>query len=225
MGCCNAVTRAPAMAKGLLVVCLMTTAAGVPPLCEAADPSVQHQSARHPAHRGRASQAHTPGARAQPVHVRSARERHNEHVSRTAEKPRPDLSGKQRFGKASFYADSFGGKPMANGVPMDLNGRNAASRTLPLGTQARVTNLETGKSATVVIEDRGPYVDGRIVDLSPATARQIGITKRKGISDVVVAPISVPQPDGTLKRGAAAQKGQPLREASLDSAGKSGARR
>jgi rare lipoprotein A len=129
-------------------------------------------------------------------------------------KPAPDLSGQRRIGIASFYADNFGGKPMANGAPMDLNGNNAASRTLPLGTKAKVTNLETGKSATVVIADRGPYVQGRIVDLSPATARKIGITRRKGISPVSVAPITVPQPDGTTKEGAAAHPSKPLREAS-----------
>lgn len=132
-------------------------------------------------------------------------------------KPKPDFTGKRRLGIASFYADNFGGKPMADGVPMNLDGNNAASRTLPLGTKAKVTNLETGKSATVVIEDRGPYVDGRIVDLSPGTARKIGITRRQGISKVVVAPISVPQPDGTVKLGAAARgSNAPLREATLD---------
>jgi rare lipoprotein A len=94
---------------------------------------------------------------------------------------------------------------MANGAPMDPRGNNAASRTLPLGTVAKVTNLETGKSAVVTIQDRGPYVRGRIVDLSPATAHKIGITRRQGISKVVVAPIAVPLPDGTVKRGVAAR--------------------
>ncbi len=131
------------------------------------------------------------------------------------DKLRPDLSGQQRVGVASYYADNFGGKTMANGAPMDLNGNNAASRSLPLGTKAKVTNLETGKSATVVIQDRGPYVKGRIVDLSPATARKIGITRRKGLSPVVVAPITVPMPDGSVKEGVAARESKPLREAAL----------
>jgi rare lipoprotein A len=89
---------------------------------------------------------------------------------------------------------------------MDPEGDNAASRTLPLGTTAKVTNLETGKTAIVTIEDRGPYVDGRLVDLSPATAAKIGITPRKGIAKVVVAPIAVPLPDGKVKVGAAASE-------------------
>src|SRR5450631_2066136 len=86
-----------------------------------------------------------------------------------------DRSGQKRTGKASFYADHYSGKTMADGTPMRLYSNNAASITLPLGTTARVTNLETGRSAIVTIRDRGPYVHGRIVDLSPATARKIGL--------------------------------------------------
>lgn len=131
-------------------------------------------------------------------------------------KPQPDLSGRKRHGKASFYAKMFAGRPMANGAPMDPDGNNAASRTLPLGTTAKVTNIETGKSAVVTIQDRGPYVKGRIVDLSPSTARKIGITRRKGIAKVEVAPIAVPMPDGTTKRGAASRDSKPTRLASAD---------
>jgi peptidoglycan lytic transglycosylase len=120
--------------------------------------------------------------------------------------PTPDTSARKRVGKASFYAKQFSGKPMADGVPMDPEGDNAASRTLPLGTTAKVTNVETGKTAIVTIEDRGPYVDGRLVDLSPATAAKIGLTPRKGITKVVVAPIAVPLPDGKVKVGAAASE-------------------
>ena len=93
---------------------------------------------------------------------------------------------------------------MADGNRMSLKGSNAASKTLPLGTTAKVTNLETGQSAVVTIQDRGPYVNGRIVDLSPATAQQIGITRKEGIAKVVVAPIAVPLPNGTVKLGDAA---------------------
>jgi rare lipoprotein A len=98
----------------------------------------------------------------------------------------------RQVGKASFYADRFAGRKMANGRRMNPNDDNAASRTLPLGTKARVTNLATGRSAIVTIEDRGPYVDGRIVDLSPATAQQIGLAKKQGLAPVEVVPIEVP---------------------------------
>ena len=119
-------------------------------------------------------------------------------------KPQLDRSGKRRIGKASFYARMFAGRKMADGNRMDPQNNNAASRTLPLGTTAKVTNLKTGKSAVVTIQDRGPYVEGRIVDLSPATAQQIGITQREGVTKVEVAPITVPQSDGSVKLGAAA---------------------
>ena len=119
----------------------------------------------------------------------------------------PDLSGCKRTGIASFYAKKFAGREMADGTRMDPNADNAASRTLPLGTTATVTNLETGQSADVTIQDRGPYVKGRIIDLSPATARAIGLDRRDGITTVVVVPIEVPLPDGGVKQGAAAGDG------------------
>jgi rare lipoprotein A len=114
-----------------------------------------------------------------------------------------DLSARERLGGASYYAREFFGRPMADGAPMNPRGDNAASRTLPLGTVAKVTNVATGKSAIVTIEDRGPYVKGRIVDLSPSTARKIGITPHIGVAKVVVAPIAVPLPDGRVKLGSA----------------------
>jgi len=103
-----------------------------------------------------------------------------------------DRSGSKQFGKASFYADRYAGKKMADGSPLQLYGNNAASLTLPLGTRAEVKNLETGKSAIITIRDRGPYVAGRIVDLSPATARLIGISRKQGLARVEVTPISLP---------------------------------
>jgi rare lipoprotein A len=103
-------------------------------------------------------------------------------------KPKLDLTGRTRVGIASVYARRFAGKKMADGTRMDPHDDNAASKTLPLGTEAKVTNLKTGQSATVTIQDRGPYVKGRIVDLSPATAEKIGITPKQGITKVEVAP-------------------------------------
>ena len=120
-------------------------------------------------------------------------------------KPKADLSGRKRVGKASFYARKFAGRKMADGTKMDPQDDNAASKTLPLGTTAKVTNIETGKSAVVTIQDRGPHVKGRIVDLSPATARKIGIARQDGVAEVEVVPVAVPLPDGSVKPGAAAQ--------------------
>ena len=114
-------------------------------------------------------------------------------------RPLLDRSGRKRVGKASFYARKFNGRVMADGTRMDPADDNAASKTLPLGTRARVTNLETGQSATVTIQDRGPYVKGRIVDVSPATAKQIGLEKSEGVAKVEVKPIELPLPDGRVK--------------------------
>ncbi len=113
----------------------------------------------------------------------------------TKQKPQLDRSGRTRVGTASFYGEKFNGKKMADGTKMDPNDDNAASTTLPLGTTAKVTNLKTGKSAIVTIQDRGPYVKGRIVDLSPSTAQEIGIARDDGVAKVEVTPIAVP-PNG-----------------------------
>ena len=126
-------------------------------------------------------------------------------IDPATDKPTPDLSARSRIGKASFYAKMFNGRKMADGTPMDPMGDNAASRTLPLGTRAVVTNLDTGRSAVVTIRDRGPYVHGRIVDLSPSTAQQLGITPRIGVAMVEVAPISVPLPNGSVRWGEGSQ--------------------
>jgi rare lipoprotein A len=110
-----------------------------------------------------------------------------------------DRTGRPRIGIASYYADFFAGRKMANGGRMNPRGINAASRTLPLGTVAKVTNLTTHRSAIVRIEDRGPYVQGRIVDLSPSVAHRIGITRHVGIAKVRVTPLRVPLPDGSIR--------------------------
>jgi rare lipoprotein A len=112
----------------------------------------------------------------------------------------PDRSGKKRIGIASYYHSMFSGRKMADGKRFDPDGINAASKSLPLGTLARVTNLETNQSAVVRIQDRGPYVDGRIIDLSPRVAQELGMT-HKGLAKVAVTPITVPMPDGTLRVG------------------------
>ena len=106
-------------------------------------------------------------------------------------KQRLDRSGKKRKGKASYYSRKFSGKPMADGTPMKPDSNAAASKTLPLGTRARVKNLETGKSAEVEIRDRGPYVPGRIIDVTPKTAEQLDM-KEDGVAPVEVTPLALP---------------------------------
>ena len=114
-------------------------------------------------------------------------------------KPKIDRSGKKQRGKASYYSRRFAGKPMADGTPMNPESNVAASRTLPLGTKAKVTNLENGKSAVVEIRDRGPYVEGRTIDLTPRTARELDFIE-DGVVPVEVVPIELP--DDSSKGGA-----------------------
>ncbi len=119
-----------------------------------------------------------------------------------------DPSGRKQSGRVSYYAQHFTNRKMANGNRFNPNGDTAASKTLPLGTTAKVTNVQNGKSATVKIEDRGPFAKGRVVDVTPKVADQLDIRK-EGVSEVVVAPIAVPQPDGAVKLGAGAAEASP----------------
>ena len=93
---------------------------------------------------------------------------------------------------------------MANGRPFNPNSNVAASRSLPLGTTARVENLENGRTATVKVEDRGPYAKNRIIDLSPRTAEQLGM-KQAGHATVRVTPIEVPERDARSGRNGTRQ--------------------
>lgn len=88
-------------------------------------------------------------------------------------------------GKASYYADKFNGKTTASGVTFRNSKKIAAHKTLPFGTKVKVTNLANGKSTKVVIQDRGPHVAGRIIDLSKKSARKIGIVEQ-GVGNVKI---------------------------------------
>ena len=79
-------------------------------------------------------------------------------------------------GMASVYSKDFDGKRTASGERYDSRALTAAHRTLPLGTQIRVTNLDNGKSVRVRVNDRGPHVSGRIVDLSSSAAAALGFS-------------------------------------------------
>jgi rare lipoprotein A len=88
-------------------------------------------------------------------------------------------------GKASFYADKFEGVPTASGEKYKHKKFTAAHKTLPFGTRIKVTNLANNKSVEVVVNDRGPYVDGRVVDVSKAAAEELGFLNQ-GLADVSV---------------------------------------
>lgn len=115
-------------------------------------------------------------------------------AARPARLQRPDHPGHRRVGMASYYSHRLSGRRMADGTPMRPESDSAASRTLPLGTRARVINLDNGRSATVTIRDRGPYVRGRIIDVSRSTARQLGMI-HAGVVRVEVTPLRSPHAD------------------------------
>lgn len=84
-------------------------------------------------------------------------------------------AGLSERGALSFYGNAFLGKRTASGEVFDPERLTMAHRTLPFGTRVRVTNLENQRSVEVIVNDRGPFVRGRIADLSPEAARQIGM--------------------------------------------------
>ncbi|PIE52506.1 septal ring lytic transglycosylase RlpA family lipoprotein [Candidatus Fermentibacteria bacterium] len=85
------------------------------------------------------------------------------------------VSGFIQRGAASWYGRQFHGRPTASGETYDMNDMTCAHRTLPFGTVLLVTNLDNGLSATVRVNDRGPYISGRIIDLSRGAASVLGI--------------------------------------------------
>lgn len=92
--------------------------------------------------------------------------------------PKPARIGKTETGIASWYGYPYHGRRSANGEIYDMEKFTAAHRTLPFDTWVRVKNLENGRTVDVRITDRGPFVRGRIIDLSRASARQIGMLGR-----------------------------------------------
>jgi rare lipoprotein A len=79
-------------------------------------------------------------------------------------------------GKASFYGGGFHGRPTASGERYDQNSLTAAHRSLPMGTRVKVKNLRNGREVVVRINNRGPYVKGRIIDLSTRAAKDLRMT-------------------------------------------------
>ena len=104
-----------------------------------------------------------------------------------------DVGIKDR-GVASWYGEQFHGKIAANGEIFNMDALTAAHRTLPLGSMVRVVNLTNGKHIRVRINDRGPYVNGRILDLSHAAAARLGMVDR-GISIIQLEVVGDHRPD------------------------------
>lgn len=99
----------------------------------------------------------------------------------------PDRS---TVGLASFYAKALHGRRTASGERLDRKAMTAAHRSYPFGTRVRVLNLANGKSVVVRINDRGPYVASRVIDLTEAAAKAIGMW-RKGVVSVRIEPLTL----------------------------------
>jgi rare lipoprotein A (peptidoglycan hydrolase) len=106
--------------------------------------------------------------------------------------PRLDQFQKIEIGHASWYGGNFHGKKTASGVIFDQSEFTAAHRHLPLGSRVRVTNLENDKFVDVEVNDRGPFAPGRIIDLSRAAARALGMLK-DGVTRVRIELLALPK--------------------------------
>lgn len=105
--------------------------------------------------------------------------------------PIPDASGFRQKGLASWYGREFHGRSTSNGETYDMYGVSAAHKTLPLGTVVRVENLNNGRTIKVRINDRGPFVRGRIIDLSYGAAKALGVVG-PGTAPVEITAVAAP---------------------------------
>ena len=103
-------------------------------------------------------------------------------------------------GKASFYADKFEGSPTASGEKYKHNKLTAAHKSLPFGTKVRVTNTANNQMVEVVVNDRGPYVDGRIIDLSKSAAEKLGFVNQ-GLAEVKIEVIDAGDGKSKMEMG------------------------
>src|ERR1700681_1022273 len=126
------------------------------------------------------------GAASGPSGLEAAKVTHPPVITTSGHKARkPDRSKSKAYqvGTASWYGEQFQGKQTASGELFDMRDFTAAHPKLPLGTFVKVTNLRNGKAVVVRINDRGPVVDGRIIDLSYNAARALGF-KERGLQTV-----------------------------------------
>jgi len=101
-------------------------------------------------------------------------------------------TGYYEVGIASWYGPGFHGNRTANGEIYDMYAMTAAHKTLPFGTIVKVVDLDTGKSVIVRINDRGPFIEGRIIDLSYAAAQKLGMVE-KGLAKVGLKIVKWPK--------------------------------
>jgi len=113
-------------------------------------------------------------------------------------RPRTSKQKPYQVGTASWYGQNFEGKPTASGEPYDMYDMTAAHLTLPMGSYVRVTNLRNGKAVVVRVNDRGPIVPGRIIDLSYGAAQALQF-RQKGLQRVRLDLVNPPQAKPTYQ--------------------------
>jgi peptidoglycan lytic transglycosylase len=118
--------------------------------------------------------------------------------------PAPEQPFFSQIGTASWYGGIHHGRKTANGERFNMNDLTAAHRALKMGTVLRVTNLDNGRVTTVRVNDRGPYVHSRIIDLSAAAAHQLGM-KQDGLAHVRIEAFAADQRDGNAVATAPSQ--------------------
>ena len=137
------------------------------------------------------------------AHSAPAKKKHAKKASsHKVSKGVPAREGFVEEGMASWYGKRFHGRKTASGERFNMNALTAAHRTLPFGTLVKVTNLGNKKTVTVRINDRGPWAKGRIIDLSYAAAKQIGMIE-KGCVKVRIETVSnkkAPTPEATAEK-------------------------
>jgi rare lipoprotein A (peptidoglycan hydrolase) len=126
----------------------------------------------------------------------------SEHASTGTHRSNKSIRENERLGStrivtASWYGPGYVAKTTASGERFDPNRLTVASKTLPLGSVVRVTNLQNGRSVKVKVNDRGPHIRSRSLDLSPAAAQRIGLSDR-GVARVKVTPVSKPLSESDL---------------------------
>lgn len=122
----------------------------------------------------------------------------------------PTTKGYKEKGIASWYGDKFHGKRTSSGDTYDMHAYTAAHKTLPIPSFVTVKNLENNKSITVMVNDRGPFVKGRIIDLSYAAAKVLGVDQ-KGTAPVIVEALSPHQYLDPSKKPAVDKKDPPTK--------------
>lgn len=120
----------------------------------------------------------------------------------------PDSDGYRAKGVASWYGEAFHGRRTSSGEIYDMHGMTAAHKTLPLPSVVRVTNLDSGQSVIVTVNDRGPFVKDRIIDLSYAAAKQLGMIEA-GTCNVEVQALSTTPPGAGAMADTAAAVSRP----------------